>query len=101
MAQQQQQQQRKFVSCRKCQQPITFDNAHKSQSGKFIPLQTDSIGQLQAHQCPNREKQQQQQPQQQQFSRSELADLQDEITELKAHVKSLITQVQLMRQELQ
>jgi hypothetical protein len=46
-------QQRKYYPCRKgCGTQLTFDNAHKSQTGKFIPLEKDSIGQLQAHQCP-------------------------------------------------
>ena len=50
---------------------VTYDEAHKSKSGKHVPLvvQTDSIGQekLVPHDCPlyekGEKKQQQQQPQ--------------------------------------
>jgi DNA-directed RNA polymerase subunit M/transcription elongation factor TFIIS len=39
--------------------------------------------------------------QQQQPPQSELTNLHDEIVELRAYIKTLVTQVQLMRQELQ
>jgi hypothetical protein len=55
------QQQRKFYTCRGgCSTQVFFDNNHKSQSGKFVPLQLDSLGQPQRHDCPNRKKNQQQ-----------------------------------------
>jgi peptidoglycan hydrolase CwlO-like protein len=36
---------------------------------------------------------------QQTLPKSEVADLQDEVSELKAQIKSLVTQVQLLRKE--
>jgi hypothetical protein len=49
---------RKFYPCRRgCGTQITFDNRHKTDAGKFIPLEqkNDSVGQtkLEAHNCSN------------------------------------------------
>jgi hypothetical protein len=112
----QQQQQHKFYPCRKgCGTQITFDNAHKSQSGKFIPLEKDSIGQqLQAHQCQNnkeavRQEQQQQQVQQQQqqqlpttaMTEKKPLEIMKEIQAIKAHLLGLVSRLDRLEQELQ
>jgi hypothetical protein len=41
-----------------------------------------------------------QQQDQKTLPKSELEDIRDEIADLKAHIKTLVTQMQLMRQEL-
>jgi peptidoglycan hydrolase CwlO-like protein len=46
------------------------------------------------------QEQEQQQQQQTTLPKSELADLRDEIAELKAYIKTLVTQVQYLRKEL-
>lgn len=81
----------KTYDCLTCKAPIKL--ARKEDGTGWEKFNLDGS----PHTHPAKKVQQQQQ---QQFQRSELADLQDEVSELKAQIKNLITQVQMMRQEL-
>jgi hypothetical protein len=100
-------QQRKYYPCRRnCGTQVTFDNAHKSQSGKYIPLEKDSIGQLQPHQCPNRGEQQQHQEVGSTTTTTTTGDrtaieLSKEIAAVKAQLLVLVGRLDRLEQELQ
>ncbi|MDQ3966798.1 MAG: hypothetical protein M3275_00200 [Thermoproteota archaeon] len=103
-----QQHQRKFYPCRGgCQTQVFFDNNHKSQSGKFIPLQLDSLGQTQRHDCPNRKPYRKQNNvienpsgRSQKPATNSNNDLQKEITAIKAHLLGLVSRLDRIEQEL-
>ncbi len=97
--QQQKQKARKFQPCRnKCGTHIIFDVAHKSVSGKFVPLQKDSTGQLVPHDCPAKK---QQQPPIQRLLSNNNNNLSKEIAAIKAQLLILVSRLDRLEQELQ
>jgi hypothetical protein len=104
--------QRKFQSCRnKCGHDIFFENSKlgRTDKGKWVPLQLDSLGQVVKHDCPNNNKKQQSPPQQplpaqqqQPPVSSETTsniDLSKEIAAVKAQLLVLVGRLDRLEQE--
>ena len=84
-------QNRKFYPCRGgCGAQIFSDNYHKSDSGKAIPLELDSLGQPQPHNCPNRQKQRQQHQHQHQQYQQQRGDTANDSSSTIALLRTLI-----------
>ena len=86
----------KPFDCLTCKQQIKIakiDNVAPDAKKKWNKFEMDGKT---PHIC-NKEKNQQQD--QQTLPKSELVDVRDEIADLKAYVKTLVTQVQLLRKE--
>jgi nucleotidyltransferase/DNA polymerase involved in DNA repair len=87
----------KKFDCMQCHAPIKLERDQKN--NKWIRYELDGKTE---HKCNKKQQQPQQQYQNQQtLPRSELADVQDEVAGLEALIKTLVSQVQLLRQEVQ
>jgi peptidoglycan hydrolase CwlO-like protein len=87
-----QQSQQKTTLCRGCNTEITFRPDHKTEGGKWIPLNLD----LTNHDCPARKKNNRYKPSQQQ----QLTELTKQVSGLNETVKALISQIQSLRSEV-
>jgi hypothetical protein len=81
----------KTFKCLSCDQEIKLER--KPNNSGWNRFEADGVT---SHNCSSSSKKKQQQ-----FPKSELADIHDEVHELRAYIKTLVTQVPLMRQELQ
>ena len=87
--------------CLTCKQQILLEKIDPLPAGskkRWNKLQMDGVTPHICHKTAA--DQQQQQQDQQKLPKSELEDIRDEIADLKAYIKTLVTQVQLMRQEV-
>jgi len=86
--------------CLTCKQQILLEKIDLLPTGSkkcWNKLRMDGVT---PHTCHKTAADQQQQQDQQKLPKSELEDIRDEIADLKAYIKTLMTQVQLMRQEV-
>ncbi len=66
--------------------------------GGWIPLQLDSLGQPAKHDCPSKKKKQQEQPNLD--NGPQIAELANQVRDLKETVNVLISQIQMLRSEV-